>query len=55
MEIILNIAVSVIIMALAIWIAKLKTELNIEREKVDLYRYHSLKSIKLYEERNNAV
>jgi hypothetical protein len=54
MEIILNIAVSVIIMALVIWVAKLKTELNIEREKVDLYRYHSLKSIKLYEERNNV-
>jgi hypothetical protein len=41
--IILNILVSVIIMALVIWVAKLKTDLNIERMKVDTYRYYSLK------------
>lgn len=39
MEIILMLS----IMALIIWIAKLKTDLNIERAKVDTYRYYSLK------------
>ena len=39
MEIILMLS----IMALIIWVAKLKTELNIERMKVDTYRYYSLK------------
>lgn len=39
MEIILMLS----IMALIIWIAKLKTDLNIERMKVDTYRYYSLK------------
>jgi len=43
MEIILNIAVSVIIMALVIWVAKLQTDLNIERMKVDSYRFYALK------------
>tara|TARA_Y100000401_G_C8275105_1_gene200423 strand:+ start:651 stop:824 length:174 start_codon:yes stop_codon:yes gene_type:complete len=41
--IILNIAVSVIIMVLVILVAKLKTELNIERIKVDTYRDYALK------------
>jgi hypothetical protein len=39
MEIILMLS----IMALIIWVAKLKTDLNIERMKVDTYRYYSLK------------
>jgi len=39
MEIILMLS----IMALIIWVAKLKTDLNIERAKVDIYRYYSLK------------
>ena len=43
MEIILNIIISVIIIALILLIAKLKTELNIERMKVDTYRYYALK------------
>lgn len=41
--IILDIVISVLIMSLIIWVAKLKTELNIERMKVDTYRYYSLK------------
>ena len=41
--IILDIVISVLIMSLVIWVAKLKTELNIERAKVDTYRYYSLK------------
>lgn len=41
--IILNIMVSFIIMTLIIWVAKLKTDLNIERMRVDTYRYHALK------------
>jgi hypothetical protein len=39
MEIILMLS----IMALIIWVAKLKTDLNIERMRVDTYRYYSLK------------
>ena len=41
--IILNIAVSVIMIGLILWVAKLKTDLNIERMKVDAYRGYSLK------------
>ncbi len=31
------------LMALIIWVAKLKTDLNIERMKVDTYRFHALR------------
>ena len=41
--IILNIIISVIIMVLVILVAKLKADLNIERMKVDTYRYYALK------------